>query len=335
MELFEDANIWANTGDSPITEYRSIKDRQRRNIKYKAVDSSSYDTEIYLYEKPLFNKPRLFVAVVMERKGQRQFDYIRKDGAYWDAVFQKFNDKAYMQGIKDRPTYNYQMRVVDGDNAKPDVYSKAVQPTSLYNIHNVNRPSFNLTGGACPSKGGDLARYPWGDAGAGWPNNYQEITPLCNALAIDVKLWNNLFALKSWTDPDLGIANPAVLKDGKIREYVMDANVYGRYSDPYLIKEKAENPHMVNLTPDGKIVTKPADEKNAKKVVIPLEFVGKPYYNDFYAAPEIGLTKSATLLDYCAKACKGSSTSADNGKLSAAESKDLKEKLTKLAKLLG
>ena len=42
-----------------------------------------------------------------------------------------------------------------------------------YAAQTPDRLAFGLTGGACPNMGGDLAYYPWGYSGAGWPTNYQ------------------------------------------------------------------------------------------------------------------------------------------------------------------
>ena len=53
LEKFEDANVWVNVQEA---------------IRYKAMDLSKYNYEIYLYERPLFNKPHLFLAIVMESK---------------------------------------------------------------------------------------------------------------------------------------------------------------------------------------------------------------------------------------------------------------------------
>ena len=91
--------------------------------------------------------------------------------------------------------------VINGATVERDVH-----PLPLYGHHHPNRSTFGLNGGACPSKGGDWASYPWGDAGGGWPINYQEITPFCDGFAIDMKAWANLF-VDTWDDPTFGVGN--------------------------------------------------------------------------------------------------------------------------------
>ena len=51
----------------------------------------------------------------------------------------------------------------------------------------------------------------------------------------------------------MGLANTP-FPGGKVVEYMVDGNVYGEYTDPYLVKNKRENPNILMLTKDGKIV---------------------------------------------------------------------------------
>ena len=62
-----------------------------------------------------------------------------------------------------------------------------------------------------------------------------------------------------------------------------------------------ENPHKMVLSPDGKIVYK--EPVPNKKVVIPIQYAAPSYIMDFYGVPELGLTKSTKLSDYCPKNC--------------------------------
>ena len=48
------------------------------------------------------------------------------------------------------------------------------------------------------------------------------------------------------------------------------------------------------------------EEKAGKPVTITLEYATTSYANDYYDVPEIGLSKSFTLNDYCPKKCNGS-----------------------------
>ena len=275
LEKFQDTNLWVNVHNI---------------VKYKAVDLSQYDHEVYIYERPHYNKPSLYLAIVLERKGRKEFEYIRKNGAYWNGLLKNYQDQNYLWSMNGQEKYNLNFEVVG------EFYPYGLVSSHVYSFQ-------NLTGGACPEKGGDMGKYPWGNAGSGWPSNYQEITPLCNGLAIDVKFWNNLFVLKSWTDPRMGLAN-APFPGGKVVEYMVDGNVYGEYTDPYLVKNKRENPNILMLTKDGKIVFD--NEKAGKPVTITLEYATTSYPNDYYDVPEIGLSKSKTLNDYCPKKCNGS-----------------------------
>jgi len=303
LEKFQDTNLWVNVN---------------KVVKFRAVDLSQYNYEVYIYERPLYNKPRLYLAIVMERKARRVFGYVRKSGAYWNGLVKNYKNKKHLWSINGQERYHVNFKVVGA------VFPKRLVPSNVYSFQ-------NLTGGACPKKGGDFGRYPWGDAGGGWPTNYQEITPLCNGLAIDVKFWNNLFVLNGWTDPQMGLAN-APFDGGKVREYMVDGNLYGQYTDPYLVKNKRENPNILNLTPDGKIVY---DAKNADKpVTIRLEYATTSYANNFYDVPEVGLSKSFNLLDYCPKKCDGSAVTVETQSKPTAAERELPTALKKFMKLM-
>ena len=293
--MFDDAKLWVNVGEEQIKTYADVQSQLKQLVDYQAVVWDKYDYEIYLYEKPFFNAPYLFIALVMEHKTDVVFEYIRKDGNYWDNLEKKYKGSKDLKAINSEIVFNPPL-IVEYSNGT--IAKKTVFPIPLYGHHHMNRSSFNLNGGACPGKGGDWASYPWGDAGAGWPVNYQEITPLCDGLAIDVKFWANLF-VDTWADPKLAMGN-AGFGDTKVIHYKMDGNVYGEFTDPYLKNLKKENPHKLVLTPDGKIAQA---SDGHKKVVISLEYATESHLNDFYAAPQVGLTKNPNLLQYCPKNC--------------------------------
>ena len=295
FEFLGDAKLWANVGDDQIIHtYQDLMDEVTQLVDFQVVDLSKYDYEIYLYEKPFFNTPYLFIAIVLEHKDKKVFEYIRKDGAYWEGL-KKHYKGGNVSLLNDEIVFSPNLSViVDGK-----VVEKTVHPIPLYGHHHPNRTSFKMTGGACPSKGGDWAHYPWGDGGGGWPINYQEITPLCDGLSIDMKMFVNLFQ-ETWDDPTFGSGN-AGYHGATVIDYRVDANVYGEYTDPYLVKHKKENLHKINLTPDGKIVQNESEKH--KEVIIPIEYPTKSVWNNFYAAPQVGLTKSTSLRDYCPKKC--------------------------------
>ena len=76
---------------------------------------------------------------------------------------------------------------------------KTIRYTPFYGLNHLNRP-FDASGGWCPQRGGDWGSYPSNPGGSGFQNEYEESTPLCDAVVIDVKLWANLDA-PSWNTP--------------------------------------------------------------------------------------------------------------------------------------
>ena len=81
---------------------------------------------------------------------------------------------------------------------------------------------------------------------------------MCDGFVIDMKMWNNL-QVESWNDVHLFLGNAG--QQGRIAsEYQADANVYGRYTDRYLLNLKEENPYEMDLTGRGKVI-QPGDLK--------------------------------------------------------------------------
>ena len=182
------------------------------------------DYEIYLIERNFFNKPYLVITLIMEMKNQmHDLTYIRPHGHYWEQVKSRHNVTGMnhaapffpVHPIKDYPT-------------KGSASFKTTYGLPVYALHNPNRRAFRLTGGACPARGGDYARYPFGNPGSGWPTTYQEVSPICDAVLIDVKVWANLDE-PTWSNQALFLANAAF--DKQLMDYVVDPNVYGKYTD--------------------------------------------------------------------------------------------------------
>ena len=69
---------------------------------------------------------------------------------------------------------------------------------------------------------------------------------------LDLKLWTNL-AAESWSDPAFSLGN-AGFPDETLMKFIVGANVYGVFTDPYL--KGKHNPHMMNLTKNGQIAPK-------------------------------------------------------------------------------
>ena len=83
-------------------------------------------------------------------------------------------------------------------------------------------------------------------------------------------------------------------------KFKVHGNVYGNFTDPYLVAKGKKNPHMMILKNDGKIAETMADLQN---FFILMDFGIKSYPNDFNAAEEVGLTKTTSVKDYCPKDC--------------------------------
>ena len=126
-----------------------------------------------------------------------------------------------------------------------------VYGTPTFAMSNPNRTHFNLTGGACPGKGGDFGDYPWGNPGSGWMTNYEEVIPLCDAILLDLRFWANLG--DDMDDPYVKIGNSgAKYNKSKVVEYFTQSNLYGRFTDPYNKENNIVNPYEIDFTKDHK-----------------------------------------------------------------------------------
>ena len=135
---------------------------------------------------------------------------------------------------------------------------------ATYGHHHMNRIKYRLTGGGCPNKGGDVSGYPWGDAGSGWPTNYEEITPLCDGFLIDIKTWVNLD--KPWSEDDMFLGNAGnTYRDQTQVLFQAHANFYGKFTDPY--NEGKKNPHELDMTEDHEIQKNPGIDTSEVPVV--------------------------------------------------------------------
>lgn len=228
------------------------------------MDLSKVDHEIYLVERPFFNRKYLFVTLVVANKEMpSQFAYIRPHGAYWDDL------KARVKHQNAVTTENHFPKVPIIDfPGKRESSNHTIYGTPVYGVHHMSRPKFGLSGGFCPNRGGDWGRYPWRNSGSGFPSNYEEITPMCDGIILDLKFWGNLWS-ETWDDPNLLLGNSGF--DGKyVVEYTGDSNVYGQYTDPFL-NDKV-NPYMMELTWDGKNVPHDAENKQAGTLNLKMNF---------------------------------------------------------------
>ena len=100
------------------------------------------------------------------------------------------------------------------------------------------------------------------------------MTPVCDGIVMDIKLFSNL-QVPSWKDKSLFQGNAGF--DGKlIVNYTSDVNIYGRYTDPYLLSINAINPYEMKLADDiiGKDDTKKPQVNFRLKFSRPGKYLG-------------------------------------------------------------
>ena len=219
VDLFPDAKAWVNVGGE-----------DENSVDWQAVDVSKTNAEFYLIERPFFNEPYLFITAVFDNTDNGDFQYVRPDGEYFEHV------KSTNQDVKTEVTYEPRFHLENGTVA-------AAKGLPVYGVHHPNRAAFG-GGGACPLKGGDWSNYPKTTGAAGWPTNYEEITPLCDGVLVDIKFFANLDG-QSWDNPSKYLAN-AGLGEKEVT-YTLQPGEYGTYTDPYLTNKGETNPHAEDL----------------------------------------------------------------------------------------
>ncbi|MFT7414448.1 MAG: hypothetical protein ACI9FO_001107 [Methylophagaceae bacterium] len=196
----------------------------KQHVKWEAVDENKTDTEYYLVERPFFNKPYLFVTAVYDNKDNTDHSYVRPQGPYYDSI----KDKGY--NLKTTVTTQPRFHLEKGGEAK-------AVGLPIFGAHHPDRAVYGA-GGACPLKGGDWGRYPDTTGGSGWPNNYEEVTPLCDSLLVDIKFFSNLDG-RDWNDPTKYLANAGA--GTKDVTYNIQAGTYGEFTDPYNTERDVKN----------------------------------------------------------------------------------------------
>ena len=218
LERFPDARSWVNVGS-------------KRNVHWKAVDEKRTKAEYYLVERPFFNVPYLFVLAVYDNTDNGDFRYVRPGTRYYDSLVKR--------GYTDlKTTVTSQPRfALEKEGGQYHV----VTGTELFGVNHPNRPKDNGSsgGGACPMKGGDWANYPNTAGGSAWPTQYEEITPLCDGVLLDIKFFNNLTD-ESWNNETLYLPNAA--SGSKTVNYKVKPGYYGKYTDPVLVAHGDKNP---------------------------------------------------------------------------------------------
>ncbi len=231
LNQLSDARSWINVGQ---------KGKDNLHVKWEAVDANKTNVEYYLVERPFFNKPYLFVTAVYDNKDNNDLRYVRPEGPYYDSIKN--------EGLKLKTTVTAQPRfhLENGEIGQP-------VGLPIYGVHHPNRAAFG-GGGACPFKGGDWGRYPKTTGGSGWPTQYEEVTPLCDAVLVDIKFYSNLDG-RDWNDANKYMANAGVGENTVT--YKMQPGEYGVFDDPYNTKRGVKNAEAQNV-PSVVALTYPA-----------------------------------------------------------------------------
>ena len=231
LDHFPDARSWVNVGQAG---------KDQTFLKWLAVDTTRTDTEYYLVERPFFNLSYLFVIGVYNNRNNDDLQYVRPSGEYFDSL------KARNLKVKTTLTHAPRFNVLNyraSDGAETRAGAQRVVGTQLFGVHHPNRAAFG-GGGACPSKGGDYGRYPNVSGGSGWPTQYEEVTPLCDGVLVDIKFSANLDG-GDWADPGSYLANAA--RDSLTVQYTVQPGTYGRFTDPYNTTRGATNPDQAAI----------------------------------------------------------------------------------------
>jgi len=265
FELFPDAQIWINIGQGMDSDYftqESLENHQKVTVDYRALDLSKMNAELYIYERPFFNVPYLFVTVVIDGPG---LSYIRPHGLYYQHLMERDGSVSASAETILYPSY-----FVESESD-----SKEAIGLPLYGVNHHNRKKHGFTGGVCPQRGGDWGYYPFENSGSAWPTNLEEIAPLCDGIVMDIKLWTNLNGV-SWSDSSYMLGNTAM--DSLQVEYTVENNIYGIYIDPYLVETGAVNPYILDFTDDANIVHSGEDMTTTIITVEFAELASPPCY---------------------------------------------------------
>jgi hypothetical protein len=241
LEHFPDAKMWVNTsGDSSVIDYEPINTDHKSSLPY----------EVYLVERPFFGEEYLFIMAVFADKNtnSKNFSYIRPDGAYFDHLMARKAAGEKLPKFRTKLRHAPRFRIGEDAvgnkrNGRPNA---AATSMAGYGVHHPgDEPVYE---GGCPAMGGD-----WGAAyfGGSWPTAYQEVTPLCDAVMIDIKLFANL-AGGTWNDKGVYLANATIGGEAntgdldgatplaRVQKQGMTGRDYGNFAHP------AADPYLAN-----------------------------------------------------------------------------------------
>lgn len=223
LDHLPDARSWVNVGQPG---------KDNLHVKWEAVDSNKTKAEYYLVERPFFNHPFLFLTAIYHNPDNADHSYLRPEGAYFDSIKSAVKARKIKTVVTKQPRFWLENGKLAKSNGLP-----------VYGVHHPNRLAYGA-GGACPLKGGDWGRYPEVSGGSGWPTQYEEITPLCDAVLLDVKFFANLDG-RTWHDASKYLAN-AGAGEKKVT-YQMQSGKYGEFTDPYNKKHGFANPDAMDV----------------------------------------------------------------------------------------
>ncbi|MGH8503507.1 MAG: hypothetical protein ACREVE_13745, partial [Gammaproteobacteria bacterium] len=232
LESLPDARIWVNT----LSTHKAL---------WEEIDTSKTEAEIYLVERPFFNEEFLFLIAVFDDKPVNgSHSYVRPDGPYYAHLVARGLESKFKTEIIEQPKFHTIETKRSGKKVPGGL--EEVHGTRLYGVHHPGTLTIQA-GSGCPSVGGDFGEDYYG---AAWPTNYQEITPVCDGVLIDVKFFANLDGA-TWRDEAKNLANNTGSRNGDgttvqpgelFKNYVIDTTVqpirepghYGVVTDPYL-----------------------------------------------------------------------------------------------------
>lgn len=271
LQHFPDARSWVNVGQAG---------KDASFVKWLAVDTSKTDAEYYLVERPFFNLSYLFVIGVYNNRNSSDLQYVRPQGAYYESLrARRTNVKTVLTHAPRFNVLNY--RATDGKETSAGL--QRVVGTQLFGVHHPNRAAFG-GGGACPSKGGDYGNYPNPAGGSGWPTQYEEVTPLCDGVLVDIKFTANLDG-GDWADPGSYLANAA--RGSLTVNYIVQPGTYGTFTDVYNTGRGATNPDQAAI-PANLTLTFPSQRA-------PVSYVPRPdALASFAVKSKTKLAESAT-----------------------------------------
>jgi hypothetical protein len=262
FEMFPDAKFWVQVGmgdaSKDVFDQSDIDDgSMSMDVAYRALDTSKVDMEVYLIERTFFNVPYIFVTTVIDNKENSDMRYTRPDGLYWQGL----KERALTADLKTEMSFNPVMPVIDGDSQ----VDKVMRHTPFYGMNHLDKPNDDGSGGWCPQKGGDWGSYPTNPGGSGFPNEYEEATPVCDGLTQDIKMFANLDA-PTWNSPTFQLANAGTRENPQV--YLGEGNQYGEFTDAY--NKGVANPHKLLSTDTENPVPKPV-----QKITVTFEGLGE------------------------------------------------------------